>query len=95
MALIGGAIRPLYDVGGLARFKAKFDPRWDARYVAILRRRDLVGLCVALLRLHLRPARPLSSTGSVGGIGGDPGRYEPPRTRRRGRSLRSRPAGQR
>jgi phosphatidylglycerol lysyltransferase len=57
LAALGQAVRPLYDVSGLARFKAKFDPRWEPRYVAVRRRRDLIGLSIALLRLHLSPIR--------------------------------------
>ncbi|MGA3057597.1 MAG: phosphatidylglycerol lysyltransferase domain-containing protein [Candidatus Limnocylindrales bacterium] len=46
-------VRRWYNVPGLAFFKAKFDPRWEPRYVAARSDRDLVGLIVALVRLHV------------------------------------------
>jgi phosphatidylglycerol lysyltransferase len=46
-------VRRWYNVPGLAFFKAKFDPRWEPRYVAARSDRDLVGLMVALVRLHV------------------------------------------
>jgi lysylphosphatidylglycerol synthetase-like protein (DUF2156 family) len=45
--------RPWYDVSGLEFFKRKFDPAWEPRFIAVRSRRDLPGLIVALLRLHL------------------------------------------
>jgi phosphatidylglycerol lysyltransferase len=53
-------VRHWYNVPGLAFFKAKFDPRWEPRYVAARSDWDLVGLMVALVRLHVRAgaARP-------------------------------------
>jgi phosphatidylglycerol lysyltransferase len=65
LARLGRAIRPLYDVPGLARFKAKFDPRWEPRYVAVRRRRDVIGLSIALLRLHLSPIRTRPPVGGA------------------------------
>ncbi len=47
------AVRPWYDTSGLEFFKQKFDPTWELRYAAVRMRRDLFGLGVALLRLHL------------------------------------------
>lgn len=47
------AVRPWYDTSGLEFFKQKFDPTWELRYAAVRRRRDLFGLGIALLRLHL------------------------------------------
>jgi phosphatidylglycerol lysyltransferase len=49
----GRLVRPWYDVGGLARFKNKFDPEWIPRYGATRRRRDLIGFVVGLLWIHL------------------------------------------
>jgi phosphatidylglycerol lysyltransferase len=46
-------VRHWYNVSGLAFFKAKFDPRWEPRYVAARSDWDLVGLMVALVRLHV------------------------------------------
>ncbi len=45
--------RPMYDVAGLEFFKRKLDPRWEPRYVVVRRRADVVGLALALVRLHL------------------------------------------
>jgi len=53
LAAGGRLVRGLYDVRGLEFFKAKFAPRWEPRYVAVRSRADLVGLVVALLRLHV------------------------------------------
>ena len=53
LALGARMIRSGYDVSGLAFFKAKFDPRWEPRYLAVARRRHLPGVLLALLRLHL------------------------------------------
>jgi phosphatidylglycerol lysyltransferase len=46
-------IRGSYDVSGLAFFKAKFDPLWQPRYLAVARRTHLPAVLLALLRLHL------------------------------------------
>ena len=53
MALGARLIRGSYDVSGLAFFKAKFDPRWEPRYLAVARRTNLPAVLLALLRLHL------------------------------------------
>jgi phosphatidylglycerol lysyltransferase len=53
LARLGSMVRPLYDVRGLAFFKGKFDPRWEPRYIGTARRRDLPGLVVALVGLHV------------------------------------------
>ena len=53
LATAARLVRSSYDVRGLEFFKAKFDPRWEPRYVGVRRRTDLLGLSVALLQLHL------------------------------------------
>lgn len=53
LATAARLVRSSYDVRGLEFFKSKFDPHWEPRYVAVRHRRDLVGLSIALLRLHL------------------------------------------
>ena len=53
LAAIARLVRPFYDVAGLAFFKDKFAPRWETRYVAVPSRAALLGLGVALTRLHL------------------------------------------
>jgi phosphatidylglycerol lysyltransferase len=52
-----GLVRRAYDVRGLEFFKDKFAPRWEARYLAMQSRTDLVGIVVALLRLHVGGSR--------------------------------------
>jgi phosphatidylglycerol lysyltransferase len=53
LAAIARLVRPFYDVEGLAFFKDKFAPRWEPRYVAVPSRVHLLGLLLALARLHL------------------------------------------
>lgn len=62
-------VRHWYDVAGLAFFKAKFDPRWEPRYVSARSGWDLVGLMVALVRLHVIAGvarRKSPASGSMG-----------------------------
>jgi len=53
LAIGARLIRGSYDVSGLAFFKAKFDPLWQPRYLAVARRTHLPAVLLALLRLHL------------------------------------------
>jgi phosphatidylglycerol lysyltransferase len=53
LAATARLVRPFYDVEGLAFFKDKFAPRWEPRYVAVPSRVHLLGLVIALARLHL------------------------------------------
>ena len=53
LAATARLVRPFYDCEGLAFFKDKFAPRWEMRYVAVPSRIDLVGLALALARLHV------------------------------------------
>ncbi len=53
LAAVARLVRPFYDVEGLAFFKNKFAPRWETRYVAVPSRVHLVGLALALARLHV------------------------------------------
>ena len=70
-------VRRWYDTDGLAFFKAKFNPTWAPRYVAIRRRREVLTACVAILRLHL------SRDGSLIGVGRNLLRTAHPRVRPR------------
>ena len=47
------AVSRWYDIDGLAFFKAKFDPHWEPRSIAIRRRHDVLAVALALLLLHL------------------------------------------
>ncbi len=53
LAICARLIRGSYDVSGLTFFKAKFDPVWQPRYLAVARREHLPAILLALLRLHL------------------------------------------
>ncbi len=68
LAAAARLVRPWYDVRGLEFFKAKFDPRWEPRYVAVRRRLDLVGLSIALLRLHLGGLRRAAASLGAGAL---------------------------
>lgn len=57
LAAVARLVRPFYDVAGLAFFKDKFAPRWETRYVAVPSRVHLLGLALALARLHLGSLR--------------------------------------
>lgn len=57
LAATARLVRPFYDVEGLAFFKDKFAPRWETRYVAVPSRAHLLGLLMALARLHLGSMR--------------------------------------
>jgi len=46
-------VRPVYDVEGLAFFKAKFGAAWEPRYLVVEHRWQLPAAAMALLRLHL------------------------------------------
>lgn len=59
LALGARAIRPAYDVAGLAFFKRKFDPRWENRYLAVRHRTQLPAVTLGLLGLHLGGSRGL------------------------------------
>jgi phosphatidylglycerol lysyltransferase len=52
LAGVARLVRPFYDVDGLAFFKDKFAPSWQMRYVAVPSRVHLLGLALALARLH-------------------------------------------
>jgi phosphatidylglycerol lysyltransferase len=54
LAAFAWAVRPLYDVKGLARFKEKFDVSWEAKYLAVRHPADLGSVGIGLLALHLR-----------------------------------------
>ncbi len=62
LAAIARLVRPFYDVEGLAFFKDKFAPRWETRYAAVPGRVHLVGLVLALARLHLGSLRRAAAT---------------------------------
>jgi len=63
------AVRPWYDTVGLEFFKQKFDPTWEARYIAVRGRDDLLRLAIALLRLHLGGFRRAARTALTGTVG--------------------------
>lgn len=53
LARMADLARRWYNVDGLAFFKQKFDPVWEPRYVAARSRLELMGLAMALVRLHV------------------------------------------
>jgi len=53
LAVAARLIRPAYDVAGLAFFKDKFGPEWEARYLVVPHPWVFGGAAMALLRLHL------------------------------------------
>ncbi|HET8587541.1 MAG TPA: phosphatidylglycerol lysyltransferase domain-containing protein [Candidatus Limnocylindria bacterium] len=59
LALAARAVRPAYDIAGLAFFKGKFAPQWEPRFLAVRRRRDLPAVLLALVRLHFGGTRGL------------------------------------
>ncbi len=58
LAVAARAIRPVYDVRGLAFFKQKFDPAWEPRMLVVRHGWDFGGAALALLRLHLGGSWP-------------------------------------
>ena len=77
LAATARLVRPFYDVEGLAFFKDKFAPRWEMRYVAVPSRLHLLGLGVALLRLHVGSLSRTAVRAIVPGTRGAPGRVRP------------------
>ena len=53
LAVGSGLVHRWYDVRGLERFKAKFDPVWVPRYGATRHRRDFAAFVVGLLLVHV------------------------------------------
>ena len=53
LAAAARVIGPIYDVDGLAFFKAKFGASWEPRYLVVAHRWQLPAAAIGLLRLHL------------------------------------------
>jgi phosphatidylglycerol lysyltransferase len=77
LAVAVRAIRPLYDVRGLAFFKGKFDPTWEARHLVVRRWWHLPAAIIGLVRLHLGGSWPRVIRAFI-----DPAAALPPRPHR-------------